>query len=396
MKIIEMKDRTPLLIEKLLEVWESSVRATHLFLSNDEINGIKRYVPEALNGVPVLIVAEDENGNPVGFMGVAEKMLEMLFVSNESRGQGIGKNLLQYGMEKHEIKELAVNEQNPLARGFYEHMRFAVYKRTELDEQGNPYPLLYMKRNNEVRQNYYGSLCTEMYELLHEKVPEDELEFYLSYATKDMKILEALCGSGRFFVPLYERGYHISGMDLSGEMLGKLKEKAPDADMIQEDILEYEPEENYDYIFISSGSVSLFTDIELCKKILKRLKEFLMPKGKLVFAVETMADRCPDDKKYEITASAKTKEGFDLILKSKNYYDEEKHIQFSPGIYELYQGERLLEREEMDFQTYLYTFGEMEKYLEEIGFKDVKTYSSFAKELAVDDKCEMFLFECSI
>ena len=87
MKIIEMKDRTPLLIEKLLEVWESSVRATHLFLSNDEINGIKQYVPEALNGVSVLIVAEDENGNPVGFMGVAEKMLEMLFVSNESRGK---------------------------------------------------------------------------------------------------------------------------------------------------------------------------------------------------------------------------------------------------------------------------------------------------------------------
>ena len=98
-------------------------------------------------------------------------------------------------MEKHEIKELAVNEQNPLARGFYEHMGFEVYKRTELDEQGNPYPLLYMKRNNEVRQNYYGSLCTEMYELLHEKAPEDELEFYLSYATKDMKILEALCGA---------------------------------------------------------------------------------------------------------------------------------------------------------------------------------------------------------
>ena len=79
MKIIEMKDRTPLLIEKLLEVWESSVRATHLFLSNDEINGIKRYVPEALNGVPVLIVAEDENGNPVGFMGVAEKRLVAIF-----------------------------------------------------------------------------------------------------------------------------------------------------------------------------------------------------------------------------------------------------------------------------------------------------------------------------
>ncbi len=147
MKLIEIKKRNPELLEKLLLVWESSVRATHLFLSNDEINKIKRYVPQALNNIPILLVAEDENGNPVGFMGIAEQMLEMLFVSNDNRGQGIGKQLLQYGIENYSVNKLAVNEQNPLAKGFYEHMGFTVYKRTELDEQGNPYPLLYMKRN---------------------------------------------------------------------------------------------------------------------------------------------------------------------------------------------------------------------------------------------------------
>lgn len=147
MKLIEIKKRNPELLEKLLLVWESSVRATHLFLSNDEINKIKRYVPQALNSIPILLVAEDENGNPLGFMGIAEQMLEMLFVSNDNRGQGIGKQLLQYGIEKYSVNKLAVNEQNPLAKGFYEHMGFTVYKRTELDEQGNTYPLLYMKRN---------------------------------------------------------------------------------------------------------------------------------------------------------------------------------------------------------------------------------------------------------
>ena len=147
MKLIEIKKRNPELLEKLLLVWESSVRATHLFLSNDEINKIKQYVPQALNSIPILLVAEDENGNPLGFMGIAEQMLEMLFVSNDNRGQGIGKQLLQYGIEKYSVNKLAVNEQNPLAKGFYEHMGFTVYKRTELDEQGNPYPLLYMKRN---------------------------------------------------------------------------------------------------------------------------------------------------------------------------------------------------------------------------------------------------------
>lgn len=147
MKIIEVKDRTTVLVEQLLKVWESSVKATHLFLSDDEISNVKQYVPQALNVVPILVVAKDDNGNPMGFMGVADKMLEMLFISNESRGQGIGKQLLQYGIENYSINELAVNEQNPPAKGFYEHMGFEVYKITELDEQGNPYPLLYMKRN---------------------------------------------------------------------------------------------------------------------------------------------------------------------------------------------------------------------------------------------------------
>lgn len=147
MKIAEAKERDTILVEQLLKVWESSVKATHLFLSDDEISSIKQYVPQSLNSVPILAVAEDENGNPVGFMGIADKMLEMLFISNDSRGQGIGKQLLQYGIENYSINELAVNEQNPLSKGFYEHMGFKVYKRTESDEQGNPYPLLYMKRD---------------------------------------------------------------------------------------------------------------------------------------------------------------------------------------------------------------------------------------------------------
>ena len=82
---------------------------------------------------------------------------------------------------------------------------------------------------SELKQNYYGSLCTEMYEILHEQAPQDELDFYLSYAEKGKKILEPLCGSGRFLIPFLERGFDIFGMDLSEEMLGKLKRKAPNA-----------------------------------------------------------------------------------------------------------------------------------------------------------------------
>lgn len=83
---------------------------------------------------------------PIGFMGICKRHLEMLFLSDEARGKGVGKKLLEYGMEKYFVNDLAVNEQNPLAKGFYEHMGFRVYKRSEHDEQGRAYPILYMKR----------------------------------------------------------------------------------------------------------------------------------------------------------------------------------------------------------------------------------------------------------
>lgn len=145
MKIIEVKDRTISLIEQLLKVWESSVKATHLFLTEGEIENIEKYVPQALKEIPYLIIVENENQIPVGFMGIVEQHLEMLFISHEERGRGLGKKLLKYGIEKYLVNDLAVNEQNPLAKGFYEYMGFEVYKRTECDEQGNPYPLLYMR-----------------------------------------------------------------------------------------------------------------------------------------------------------------------------------------------------------------------------------------------------------
>ena len=66
----------------------------------------------------------------------------------------------------------------------------------------------------EDRKNYYGCLCTEMYEILHETAPQDELDFYLSYAEKGKKILEPLCGSGRVFITIQKKGFYILGFDL--------------------------------------------------------------------------------------------------------------------------------------------------------------------------------------
>ena len=148
MRIVEIRKRTPELLERLLAVWESSVRATHLFLTEEEILRIRDYVPQALAGVARLFIAEDETGCPAAFMGVENGKLEMLFVSAEHRGEGYGSALLKYGMERCGVETLTVNEQNPQAVGFYTHMGFQTVSRSPVDEQGGPYPILLMKRQN--------------------------------------------------------------------------------------------------------------------------------------------------------------------------------------------------------------------------------------------------------
>lgn len=146
MKIYEVKNRTSVLIDQLYLVWKRSVKATHLFLSEQEIENIAELIPTYLNGITHLIVAENEANEPVAFMGIDDKKLEMLFIDPNERGKGLGKKLIQYGITHYDINELGVNEQNEQATAFYKHMGFQTYKRSETDEQGNPYPILYMKK----------------------------------------------------------------------------------------------------------------------------------------------------------------------------------------------------------------------------------------------------------
>ena len=147
LRITRLNTRPPETIAELTEVWEASVRATHLFLTEQEIGRLRNYVPQALSSVAELAAVQDEKGRCVGFLGTEGDRLEMLFLAPRVRGMGVGRRLLQYGMSRYGVRTLTVNDQNPVAVGFYQHMGFRVVRRTALDEQGVPYPLLYMERS---------------------------------------------------------------------------------------------------------------------------------------------------------------------------------------------------------------------------------------------------------
>ncbi|RYU64046.1 GNAT family N-acetyltransferase [Aliivibrio finisterrensis] len=129
---------------EMLDVWENSVRATHTFITEEDIEFFKPIIIEQAFPAVTLRCIKNDSGSILGFVGVYESKIEMLFVSNEARGQGVGKVLLQYSIKQLGATKVDVNEQNPLAVGFYEHMGFKLSSRSPLDDMGKPFPILHM------------------------------------------------------------------------------------------------------------------------------------------------------------------------------------------------------------------------------------------------------------
>lgn len=126
------------------------------------------------------------------------------------------------------------------------------------------------------------------------------------------------------------------------------------------------------------------------QKAFKKFKIFFKKGGKLVFALDTIMTRCKDDSDYKISIKVKTEQNLDLILKNKNHYDEISKTQFSPSIYELYDKDKLLQSEKMDFKIHLYDLKEIENILEELEFERFFIYSSFDKKLPKMIKAKCF------
>lgn len=130
---------------ELLKIWESSVRATHDFLSEDDIQFYKSKMLSDFFPAVSLQCAKDNQEKITGFIGLSEGNIEMLFIAPEHRGQGIGSMLLNDAITHHQASKVDVNEQNTQAIIFYEHMGFKTINRSALDSMSNPFPILHMQ-----------------------------------------------------------------------------------------------------------------------------------------------------------------------------------------------------------------------------------------------------------
>ena len=143
---MDIRRAIPTDCEVLLDVWLRSVRATHTFVSEENIQSMIPRVRDYLaSSEPEFWVLCDDSGVMRGFMGMSGSEMDSLFIAPEFQRRGAGRRLFLHAHALHGELTVDVNEQNVAARGFYEACGFVVEGRSEWDDQGRPYPLLHMR-----------------------------------------------------------------------------------------------------------------------------------------------------------------------------------------------------------------------------------------------------------
>ncbi|GAB3247094.1 hypothetical protein GCM10027347_02450 [Larkinella harenae] len=129
----------------VVDVWEASVRPTHHFLTEEDIQYYKPLILNQYLDAVELVGIRDEAGALTAFLGTADHKIEMLFIHPKAMGQGLGKQLIHYAIEQKQATKVDVNEDNGQAVGFYKHLGFQTVSRSELDPAGKPFPILHLE-----------------------------------------------------------------------------------------------------------------------------------------------------------------------------------------------------------------------------------------------------------
>jgi SAM-dependent methyltransferase len=230
----------------------------------------------------------------------------------------------------------------------------------------------------------YGSLCTEFYDLDKPSAPAEALVFYVARARKTGgRVLEPMCGSGRFLLPMSLAGLPIDGVDSSPAMLDACRSHAQglgaQVNLFLQDLASLELPHRYSMAFIPSGSIGLITREEELHKVLSRIYAHLEPNGTLLLELVNDQDQsdspteseprvvlCADGSSITYTCSASRSTRPDTICYS--------------GTYTRRHGTRVVEKEAEELLLRLHDPQKLSSELTNCGFKT--TAASGASDLA--------------
>ncbi|KKQ48897.1 MAG: UbiE/COQ5 family methyltransferase [candidate division TM6 bacterium GW2011_GWF2_38_10] len=252
---------------------------------------------------------------------------------------------------------------------------------------------------HDVALSTYKKLSTMFYDLEDHIHNEQAQLFYAAQAQKvNGPLLEPMCGSGRFLLPLLKAGYDIEGFDASEHMIALLQQKhaqlyAKPAPAWVAFMQHFVPERLYNLIFIPYGSLGLLCDKKDLMDGLQRLRSALAPTGKLLLEIDTVAS-APGQEGVIKRAVRMNELGQHVALTFRVEYDKERQLFKAHSRYDLLIDGAVVETEQEVFEQYLYRHNELEDLLHAVGFTSIKKYPAFDESAQVDIHTPIIIYEC--
>ena len=248
----------------------------------------------------------------------------------------------------------------------------------------------------------YLKLCTEFYDLELEQDPDAAtiLSCYMDYALNaNGPILEPMCGTGRFLIPMLQANLDVEGFDASPHMLNTLKQKyacisSNKPPVWQQFVEDFTNNKFYNLIFIPFGSWGLITNPENSKKCLEIMYRHLAPGGKFVIEIDTIESLLKPCGIWRSSSNTRP-DGSKIVLNTLTSYEPKTQIFTATCKYESFVENKLEATETEDFQQYLYNFEEMDQLLKDVGFTQIKKYMDYAKTPATDSNTPILIYECA-
>jgi len=141
------------------------------------------------------------------------------------------------------------------------------------------------------------------------------------YKIKPCLVLDLACGTGSLTAELAGRGYDMTGLDMSADMLSAASAKNPDILWLNQDMRSFELYGTVDAIICCYDSLNYILEKEDIKKCFRLVHNYLNPGGLFIFDVNS---------KYKF---GNIYAGNNFILENKhvfcswqNYYDKKSKI----------------------------------------------------------------------
>ncbi|MBK9225523.1 MAG: class I SAM-dependent methyltransferase [Ignavibacteria bacterium] len=241
----------------------------------------------------------------------------------------------------------------------------------------------------------YKSLCTEFYDLDKPLAPDDALEYYLNQIQlSSQPVLEPMCGTGRFLIPLFENGIDIDGIDASEHMLEKCRIKAGEKNLhpklYLQKLEDMKVHREYGLVFLPSGSFGLLTENPVVLKSLKNMYDSLMPKGRILFEISTPSGFT--EMSEENVREVFRNDGSKIRLTIQSKFEKSSNIETMICIYEDVSDSNVKNVETEIMKIKYYDADEIRNFLNASNFENYSLYGGYSGMKAVDSN-EMIVVE---